>query len=111
MDAIRVPVHPAFRMFCFAAYLDSKVCVDHLATAWAVPDWGIATPVIQIGAHTSSHYGHFLCRGSFTGGCDCLVDLNECAKSVAQPARFGKRERKRIGYWIDAVEAMWDGGS
>lgn len=60
MDAIMASVHPAFRMFFFAAFLDDNVLVYHFATARAIADLGVVAPVIQVRTPFPSHAGLFL---------------------------------------------------
>src|SRR3972149_8849170 len=55
MHAIRVHVHPAVRMFFFAAFLGENVRVYRFATVRAVPDWGIGTSVIHVWPPIPSH--------------------------------------------------------
>ncbi len=55
MHAILVPVHPAVRMFFYAALFDDNVLVYNVATVRAEPDWGIVAPVIQIWTPFPSH--------------------------------------------------------
>ncbi len=56
MDAIRVPLHPAFCMLSFAACLCDKVRVYDFATGRTEADWGIVASVIKIRAQ----FPHFL---------------------------------------------------
>ncbi len=58
MHAILVPVHPAVRMFFYAALFDDNVLVYNVATVRAGPDWGIVAPVIQIWTPFPSHFGY-----------------------------------------------------
>ncbi len=58
MHAILVPVHPAVRMFFYAALFDDNVLVYNVATVRAEPDWGIVAPVIQIWTPFPSHFGY-----------------------------------------------------
>ncbi len=58
MHAVLVPVHPALRMFFYAALFDDNVLVYNVATVRAESDWGIVAPVIQIWTPFPSHFGY-----------------------------------------------------
>jgi len=45
-------------MFFYAAFLDDNVLIYHVATVWAVPDWGVVAPVIQVWTPFPSHFGY-----------------------------------------------------
>ena len=68
MHAIIVPVHPALRMFFYAASLDDNVRVYHFATAWAEPDWGVVAPVIHVLTPLPSHFGYLPNPKRLSGG-------------------------------------------
>ena len=87
MDAIMTPVHPAFRMFLFAAFFNDDVRVYHFATAWAIPDQGIVAPVVQVRTPFPSHVGSFL---------SLRIDLPIEMAVPDNPGEFGKSNRLMV---------------